>query len=339
MPEEKKETVEKESHSKSFSVDKSIAIMRKNPWIAASIVLALVVIIMAVVFLRNGSVTGDAAAENLLVFIEDQTGQSASLVSVNDSGSLYEVVVNFQGQEVPVYVTKDGKYLINSPIPITGNTIEDASSSASADSSASAKEVPKSDKPVVDLYVFSYCPYGTQMEKAMVPAYNLLKGKADINIVYIGAMHGDYERIESLRQICVEKNYGKDRLFAYLDKFNTNSAVGSCNGKDSCVNPLIEAIYSQIGIDKAKINSCMTSDADALYQADMKQASSLGIGGSPTITINGVTAQVGRSPELIKEAICDAFNTAPSECSTQLSTTSASAGFGSSSGSSSSGSC
>jgi hypothetical protein len=32
--------------------------------------------------------------------------------------------VNYQGQEIPVYVTLDGKYLIVSPIPLTGDTID-----------------------------------------------------------------------------------------------------------------------------------------------------------------------------------------------------------------------
>ena len=35
--------------------------------------------------------------------------------------------------------------------------------------------VTKSDRPKVELFVMSYCPYGLQMEKAYLPAWNLLK--------------------------------------------------------------------------------------------------------------------------------------------------------------------
>lgn len=311
---------------------------RKNPWMPASIVLAIILIVVIAVNSFGGA-SRSTATENLLGFIEEQTGESASLVSVNDSGSFYEIIVQFQGEDVPVYVTKDGKYLVSQPILLESSTIKsdvDASASQNAQQAQAQTTVPKTDKPVADFYVFTYCPYGTQMEKALVPVYNILKSKADINIVFIGAMHGEYERVESLRQICIQKNYGKDKLFAYLDKFNTNSAVGSCGGKDACVVPLIETIYTQLSIDKTKINTCMSSDAPALYDADVAKSRANGISGSPSVIINGVKASVGRSPSLVQQAVCSAFNTAPSECSQTLSTTQASAGFGSSAGSGSS---
>ncbi|MDD5193699.1 MAG: thioredoxin domain-containing protein, partial [Candidatus Nanoarchaeia archaeon] len=88
-----------------------------------------------------------------------------------------------------------------------------------------------------------------------------------------------------------------------------------------------------------KINNCMKNDAEALYQDQNDRAAELDINGSPTFVINGVQVNVGRNAEAIKKAICDAFNTAPSECSKTLSTTSASAGFGSGASSGSSATC
>ncbi len=302
---------------------------KRNDWKIFSGVLGVVVVLLLVAMFY-GRITGnvisqDDAGQKVVDFAKSQ-GLDATLVSVNAKGDLYEVVLSMDGKEVPVYTTKDGKNLVPSLIPLTGNAV--AGDDTQTDT---PQNVPKSDKPKVEAFIFSYCPYGTQFEKALIPVYDLLKNKADINIVAIGAMHGEYEKIESLRQICVEKNYGKDKLFKYLKAFDEDSAIGSCGGTASCVDPLIAKIYSTLSIDKSKIDSCMAKDAPALYDAQVARASQLGIGGSPTFVINGVQVQVGRTPDAIKKAVCDSFNTAPSECTKALSTTAASAGFGASS--------
>jgi hypothetical protein len=57
-------------------------------------------------------------------------------------------------------------------------------------------------------------------------------------------------------------------------------------------------------------------------KAEADASSAAGASGSPTMTINGQTTQAvyqyGNS-EGYKKAICDAFNTAPTECSKTLS--------------------
>jgi hypothetical protein len=202
------------------------------------------------------------------------------------------------------------------------------SASSSASQSDTPANVPKSDKPLVTLWVFSYCPYGTQTEKGLIPVYNLLKNKAEIDIKYIGAMHGPFEETESLRQLCIQKIYGQDKFMSYIMKFDTNASVGNCGGSDTCVVPIINSIYAPLGIDKAKVDSCMVSDAPALYAAQEKEASSLGISGSPTLVVNGVQTQSGRSPSALLSTICSAFNDSPSECTQTLDSASPSAGFG-----------
>lgn len=312
---------------------------RINPWMVATVLLA-VVLIVVIVYARGGfgasgtTVSANDAATKVVTYINanPQLTEKVELSKVAQEGQLYRIDLKYQGREVPVYATLDGKYLVN-PISLEQNPNTDTTTDNTP------QEIPKTDKPKVDLYVFSYCPYGLQAEKALFPVYTLLKDKADINIVAIGAMHGEYEKQESLRQLCIQKEYGKDKLMAYLEKFDTNTSIGSCQGSDTCLAPLKQAIYTQLGIDKAKIENCVTKDAEALYNADTKQSSDLGISSSPTLVINGVEAQVARNPEAIKTAICGAFNTAPSECSQTLSTTGASAGFGASAGASTGATC
>jgi len=141
-------------------------------------------------------------------------------------------------------------------------------------------------------------------------------------------MHGEFEHVESLRQICIQKNYGVDKLFSYLKAFDVSTDIGACSGTDTCVNPLIDKIYTSLKIDKTKITTCMTNDAPALYDADGARSQSLGISGSPTFVINDAQVNVNRSPDAIKTAVCNAFTTSPTECTKALSTAAASVSFG-----------
>jgi predicted DsbA family dithiol-disulfide isomerase len=305
---------------------------KKQIWVIISAVLFIALIVVAV---WPRQLSGNAAGEKLVSFLNTEVvaGGGVSLKEVTKEGGLYRVIVIYQGQEIPVYTTLKGDYFIQGATPITtqrsvgtGNVVE------------TPAEVPKTDKPVAEAFVFSYCPYGLQFEKALAPVYDLLKNKADINIVAIGAMHGIHEETESLRQICIQKNYGKDKLWQYLNKFMADTKIGDCNNNMNCSKPLVENIMKSLSIDISKINSCMANDAPALYDKDNQRASSLGISGSPDFVINGVDVSVGRNPEAIKQAICNAFtdSSKPAECSQTLSTASASAWFGSDSSSSSS---
>lgn len=331
----------KEIKNEEKKVEKALKKYKINSWMIVSAVLVVVLIIVFIMqggLGSSGSMSKDAAGAKLVNFLNTYvvSGGGVTLNNVTEKGQLYEVNVLYKGQDIPVYTTRDGNYFIQGATEIAAASKQAASSSGS---NTPAAEVPKSDKPEVDAFVFAYCPYGLQFEKALLPVYSLLKDKADINIVYIGAMHGDFEKVESYRQLCVQKLYGKDKLFQYLDKFDTNTAIGSCSGSDTCLSPLLSTLMTSIGIDKAKVDACMASDAEALYNSDGTKAQSLGISGSPTFVINGVQASVGRTPLAIQTAICNAFNTAPSECSQNLSATAASSGFGGATGASTGASC
>ncbi|MDD5193338.1 MAG: disulfide isomerase DsbC N-terminal domain-containing protein [Candidatus Nanoarchaeia archaeon] len=328
-----------EENSNVASTEAPVKRSNKSDWKILSGILAIVVIALLIYMFIGKGITGQVISEaeantKVIEYLNSRTGGGVESVSTKDIGNLYEVTVSYQGNDIPVYITKDGGYFVQGAIPLTGDVTDNTDTETQTPT-----EVPKSDKPVAEAFIFSYCPYGLQFEKALQPVYDLLKNKADIKIVAIGAMHGEYEKTETLRQICIEKNYGRDKLFSYLKDFNENTQISSCSGQDACVNPLVEKIMSTKGIDKTKINNCMKTDAEALYQDQNDRAAELDISGSPTFVINGVQVNVGRNAEAIKKAICDAFNTAPSECSKTLSTTSASAGFGSGASSGSSATC
>lgn len=314
--EDKKAEIKSDQNIKKFFKKK------ENIWLMVSIVLALALILSFIFPLgASKSKTGQSVVE-----FAKSRGVDAELVGVESQGDFYEVTLAMQGQEVPILVTKNGKYMVQGVLELSPKD-SSITGAAVVDNPA---EVPKSDRPVVDLYVFSYCPYGTQTEKGFIPVYNLLKNKADMDLVYIGAMHGEYEETESLRQLCVKKLYGKDKFMSYIMKFDTNASVGRCGSNEACSKPIADSIMKSLGINVANIDSCMAKDAPALYATDEEKAASLGISGSPTLVINGVQVQTGRSPAAILKTICSAFNTAPAECSQTLDSATPSAGFGAS---------
>lgn len=308
-----------EKQKKSFSEK-----VKSNPWMLAAIVLGIITLVLAAFFMPKSTLAGNVisdkeAGDKLLSYINTIADSPVDLVSTSDVGNLYEVKVSYQGQTMPLYITKDGKYWTSVVQTFTPAQQQQAEQPAN---------VPKTDKPVAEAFVFSYCPYGLQFEKALLPVYKILKNKADIRIVFIGAMHGQYEETESLRQICIQKLYSKDKLFDYLEKFMGETKIGDCNGNEQCSQPYVDAILAQLSIDKTKVASCMSTDGKTLYQQDQARAQQLGISGSPGFVVNGVQVSVARSPSAVKDAICSAFNTVPSECSQTVSAEQASPSFG-----------
>ncbi len=304
---------------------------RKNPWVVSTLILGILVVILLVTTFSGGftgnAVSKSTAADNVVSYAESQ-GVNVLVNDISEKFGLYSLAVSIDGKNSSLYVTKDGKNIVSGLIPMVAETDTNTDTQT---------EVPKTEKPSVELYVFTYCPYGLQMEKAMIPVVNLLGDKIDFKIRQIGAMHGDFEKVEAERQLCIEKNY-PSKFLDYVLAFSEDTSCPS--GADTCVTTKVNSLFTKLGIDASKINSCMTSEGQALYDAEVSNANSKSVSGSPALIINGVDVQSSRSPESVKGAICEAFSNVPTQCSQKLSTTSASAGFGNSSSSgSSSASC
>ena len=255
-----------------------------------------------------------------------QGGQTAVIKSVDEENNMYTMKLQVGAQEFSTYLSKDGQLFFPQGLKIDGSA-----DSTSATNDAPSTDVPKTAKPEVEFYVFTYCPFGVQMEKAAAPVVKLLGNKVDFKIRQIGAMHGPYEETEAERQLCIDKLYPA-KFFDYLTLFATNTAIGACNSDDACKEPLLKELYGKLSFDAAKINSCMAKEGQTLYDAEVANARQKGVGGSPTTIINGAKVSLARSPEAIKQAVCNAFTEKPVECEEVLSSAAASAGFGSSTG-------
>ena len=313
--ESKKDTID-------IPVGKSLNKLRNNPWIASTFVLAIVLV---VVIVMNGGIRGnnpgvsaDSAAQSVVTFLNSNPNLAAGGVSVVSSvkeGELYKVTLKYQGQDVPIYATLDGKFLVSSIVPLSGGTDTNRTNEPPPSS-----DIPKSDKPKVELFVMSYCPYGTQMEKAILPVIAALKNKIDFKLEFTHfTLHGEKEDTENFRQICIREEQGT-KFLPYLQCIlNSTDPSGPAD---------VSQCMKNLKIDATKVDACMKNKAEGYYKIDSDLSQKYGVQGSPTLVINSVQADSARSPDGILKTICSAFNNAPSECNTQLPTQSASPGFG-----------
>jgi len=192
----------------------------------------------------------------------------------------------------------------------------------------------KTEKPVVELFVMSFCPYGTQMEKAILPAINALGEAVDFQLKFVDyAMHGKPELDEQLSEYCIQKNE-PDKFIHYLECFLEDSDTRRCveetklnaDKLDSCINSTdVEFKVSASFEDKSTWKSG-TFPIFPIYQEDNEK---YGIKGSPSLVINEESLQVSsRTPNVLLKSICSAFIDAPKECNQELSTEVPTPGFG-----------
>ena len=285
---------------------------KKNPWMVSTIILGIVVIIFLMTSglgVGGKTISASEAGERLIEFANAQ-GAGAELVEVNDNGIFYEVIVSIDGQNLPLYVTKDGESFTQSLIPL-----DSSGQNAPQDTQTPPPtEVPKSDKPIVELFVMTHCPYGTQAEKGILPVYELLGDKIDASVKFVHYFLHDPEETETPIQICIREKEGDEKLNEYLACFLEDGDSDRC--------------LTETGIDQTQLDSCIENDYEGLYAADSALSEGYGVRGSPTLIINGVQSNAGRSPSSYLAGICAAFNTAPSECDEVLNSASPSAGFG-----------
>lgn len=191
----------------------------------------------------------------------------------------------------------------------------------------------KKEKPSVDVFVMSHCPFGTQIEKGLLPVWDLLGEKIDLAIRYVDyAMHGEKEVKEQLRQYCVAEQ-GMDKLRTYLGCF-----LDAGSEDDTCLK--------KAGVDAAALDAC-TAKTDKEYgvtaglkdqskwkgrfppfPVDAVLAQKYGVKGSPTLVVNDVVVESGRSPKALLDAICEGFKEPPPECAKELDAANPSPGFG-----------
>jgi hypothetical protein len=317
-------------------ITKKLKIKKSEIWkyVSGFLLLLLLISVAYSAFNREDSVSPEEAAKIAVDYINTnllQPGTTAKLKEVTETNGVYAIELSISGQDYTSYVTKDTGILFTSGIDLNEEVI---SPNADDTSATAPPPVTKSDKPSVELFIMSHCPYGTQAEKGIIPAVRKLGDSIDFNIRFVYyAMHPTQGEVEEqLNEYCIQKEQN-DKYLDYLECFLTEGDGEGC----------IEAIK----IDKTKLASCVEkTDKEFEIIANLEDTSlwlngrypkfntdktlneKYGVGGSPTLVINGAQTSSGRDSASYLKTICAAFNDAPSECESELSSAQPSPGFG-----------
>jgi len=258
---------------------------------------------------------------------EEMTVEVLEITDTRDD--LYRLKLSVNSQNFISYITKDGNLLfpefvdMNPPKPLT---------------------IPLSEKPVVDLFVMSFCPAGNQAEDLMKPVVDLLGSVADFNLHYIiysdyqsedfclsseqkyCSMHRTAEVNQDIRELCVAE-YQPDKLWNFVDEINKRTTAEK-------VEEEWETIAMDLGLNIDEIKRCQEEEGTILldreigltnqeypvqdpskHQRDGEYGFEEDIQGSPTLVVNGMIYDGERSTKGYKDAICEAFENVPSVCS------------------------
>jgi len=170
-------------------------------------------------------------------------------------------------------------------------------------------------RPQIDFYVMSFCPYGNTAEEAIEPVYQALKNNASFNPRYIisgnagsfSSLHGAQELNQDVREMCVGKYMGIGDWFRFALAINRQC---SAQNADSCW----EGVAKSLGLDTGKIASCEKDEGSALASEQVRLDGLLGVSGSPSVFIDGQAYNGQRTANGYKAALCGAFEEAPAEC-------------------------
>ncbi len=181
-------------------------------------------------------------------------------------------------------------------------------------------------RPQVDFYVMSYCPWGNKAEEALKEVYDVMKDDADFIPHYViysdytkagpcfdeenkyCSLHGLVELNQDLREMCVYQHMGIDDWFDFA--IEMNSACNQQNA-DTCW----EGVADELGLDKEVINTCFNGEEGlALLEADRELNQILGVTGSPTLFFDGERYTGQGSPTWYQASLCNTFDDQPAVC-------------------------
>jgi len=305
----------------------------KTPLLTLAVGLLLGYLVTSSGFLPNNkNVSPDKAKALASAYLATLPLESSKVNTVTEDGDVYKVELNVNGQDYTSYMTKDGRMLFQAGIDLT-KTDTTATNQASAEPQP-AKDLPKTDKPNVELFVMSHCPYGTQIEKGILPVVDTLGDKIDFTVKFVDyAMHGEKEVTEQLNQYCIQKDMGKKVYLSYLKCFLEDGDSARCLKSNNINANTLKGCTAKVDSEfkiMANFNDKSTWNYNfPPFNTSKEDNVKYSVQGSPTLIINGVEARSGRDSASLLASVCSAFNNQPEACNTKLESASPVPGFGS----------
>lgn len=237
--------------------------------------------------------------------------------SVEESG-LYKVNLNIDNNSQYFYLTKDGALLI---FPNGFIDIPQFEETAKKQKEMQKEEIPKTQRPAVELFVMSLCPYGIKAVKEILPVIKPFDDRVDFKIKFIVtvkgntidevvSMRGNSESREDARQAAIMK-YHPDKLQSYIEKIDKNSCVISCGAVK--LEDYWKIAAQELRMDVKEIETfAYGSEGINLLKQNESDARKYEVSASPTMIINGIKSQaIYQGPKAVKQAIYSAFTNPP----------------------------
>ncbi len=292
-------------------IGKYFSQIRENPWIISTVVLGLIVLLM---FAFGGgkssnvkTVSGEKATENALAFLNSNPSLQGTvgLVSVEKQGQFYAAILSYQGQQVPVYITLDGNYLLTGA-PISLNEDFDFSDADNVDTNPNDFiEVGEDDDPVlgspdapITIIEFSdyQCPFCRKFWTETLPSIK----KDYIDTGKVKFVYRDFPldihpmavpaaiAAECVREQGRDSAYWKmhDKIFEEQNILDSNNKEGPVRSTVSFTEGNLKQWAKDLGYD---IDSCLDSEKfKSEVEKDLAEGSNAGITGTPGFFINGI---------------------------------------------------
>ncbi|MDP6641377.1 MAG: thioredoxin domain-containing protein [Nitrososphaerales archaeon] len=233
---------------KSVNYKKVMKTLSKNYWAISTVVLAILLIaVLATGGLGGTKVSADEAGQKVLEFANNQ-GANAELVEVNKDGSFYEVILTIQGQEVPVYVTKDGENLVPQLIPLSTDETQ-----APTQQAPTPTQTTYSKEDLVKIKDFSQCladngvkAYGAGWCGYCKKLKEAFGGAEQIEPFYLECQNADRTNTEYAELCQQEQISGFPTIKINGELYNGARTIdGLAAAVDECEAPEVEGIETQ----------------------------------------------------------------------------------------------
>ena len=287
-------------------------------------------------FTEGEKITPEEATEIAENFINEHLMMDETQVSASYEGvayDMYHLKINMD-QQMPVdsFITKDGKLFFPQHLDIDEISGNEPVATDNEEQMADV-EVPKSSEPTVEMFVMTYCPYGTQIQKGILPVLEVIGDDIEFKQMYVDyAMQDKKELDENLLQYCIQEQ-STDELVAYLECF-----LAEEDQSDNCFNQVVsnpETVRTCVEETDEEFDVTKNFEEEIDWRGNFpgfnvhqEEVSMYGVGGAPTLIINGVEVPADRDAASLLYSICNAFEEKPEGCDAELPDTPPSPGFG-----------
>jgi protein-disulfide isomerase len=293
-------TEKKNNEEITINFGKYLSALRSNPWLVVSLVLG-VLLILSLFFPMSGGVGQSKVKSSIESFVNAQGSGTATVTDVSKEGNLYKANVQYQGQDIPVYVTLDGKYLITTLIPLDLSEVQnpsDTTSGAKVDvQTGDAPVLGSKDAPVTIVEFSDYqCPF---CRKFWTETYSQLKkdyiDTGKVKLVFMDFPLVDIHpsaKISAEAARCVREKGGDaaywkmhDKIFSESNILDSGSPTGAVTKTAQFTATDLKKWAKELGYN---IDSCLDSGKyESAVMADEAYGQSLGVTGTPGFFVNG----------------------------------------------------